>query len=101
MPQANFAYSSPANDAVGTPLALSIFADRLHLRGMMRDDAQAAGFRITEVSEVAGLLEGEAKALGDVVLLDCPTIDGATLAALSRLDLRAAHCGAQLIISTW
>lgn len=100
MPQANFAYATPANDAAGLPLALSIFADRPHMRGQMLDDAQAAGFRIAEASEVASLLDGEARALGDVVLLDCPEVDGATLAALSRLDMRVARCQAQLVVST-
>ena len=89
-----------ANDPAGLPLALSIFADRAHLRGQLRDDAEAAGFRINRLDEVAGLLEGEAQPLGDVVLLDCPVIDGTSLAALARLDLRAAHCGAQLVVST-
>lgn len=100
MPQANFAYSSAANDAAGLPVALSIFADRACLRDQIRDDAVAAGFRITEASDMASLLEGEARPLGDVVLLDCPAISGAGLAALARLDLRAAHSGAQLIVST-
>lgn len=100
MSQANFAYSSAANDAAGLPVALSIFADRTHLRDQMRDDALAAGFRIAEASGVASLLEGEARPLGEVVLLDCPVISGAGLAALSRLDLRAANSGAQLIVST-
>ena len=74
MPQANFAYSAPvrdiAKDVGGLPVALSIFADRVHLRDQMRDDAEAAGFRIAEAAGVAGLLEGEARPLGDVVLLD-------------------------------
>lgn len=104
MPQANFAYSPPANgaanDAAGLPLALSVFADRPHIRDQMRDDAAAAGFRIAEVSEVASLLEGDARPLGEVVLLDCPVITGAGLAALTRLDLRAANSGAQMIVST-
>lgn len=105
MPQTNFAYSSPANDAArdpaGLPIALSIFADRAHVRDQMRDDAQIAGFRITEASEVTSLLDGDdARPLGEVVLLDCPVIDGAGLAALARLDLRAAHAGAHLIVST-
>jgi hypothetical protein len=104
MPQANFAYTKPANDAVsspsGLPLALSIYADRAHLRGMIRDDAEAAGFRIAEHAEVSALLEGEARPLGDVVVLDCHEVGGTEMAALSRLDLRAAHCGAQLIVST-
>ncbi len=100
MPQANFAYTAPANDAAGLPLALSIFADRAHVREQLREDAEAAGFRIAETGEVAGLLEGEARPLGEVVLLDCPAIGGAELAALARLDLRAANCGAHLVVST-
>jgi hypothetical protein len=100
MPQANFTYPDPANDAVGLPLTLSIFADRAHLRATLRDDAEAAGFRVAEVSGIAGLLEGEARALGEVVLFDCPEVDGTVLAALSRLDMRVARCGAQLIVST-
>ncbi|MCE2843541.1 MAG: winged helix DNA-binding protein [Novosphingobium sp.] len=100
MPQANFAYSSPANDAAGLPLALSIFADRGHVRDLLREDAEAAGFRIAEAGDVAALLEGDARPLGEEVLLDCPAVDGAGLAALARLDLRAANCGAHLIVST-
>lgn len=107
MPQATFAYSCPGTDvtanigAIGElPVALSIFADRAHLRAQMRDDAEAAGFRIAETAGVAGLLEGEARPLGEVVLLDCPVIGGAALAALVRLDERAAHAGAQLVVST-
>jgi hypothetical protein len=100
MPQANFAYSTPANDAAGLPVALSIFADRADLRDQLREDAEAAGFRVAEAAGIAALLDGEALALGAVVLLDCPTIDPAGLAALARLDLRAAHSGAQLIVST-
>ena len=105
MPQANFAYNLPANDPAGVPLALSIFADRGHLREQLREDADAAGFRIAEVAEVAALLAGsddgaEARPLGEVVLLDCPVVDGARLAALARLDLRAANSGAHLVVST-
>ena len=104
MPQANFAYSAPvrdiAKDVGGLPVALSIFADRVHLRDQMRDDAEAAGFRIAEAAGVAGLLEGEARPLGEVVLLDCPLIGGAALAALVRLDERVANAGAHLVVST-
>ncbi|MCK9541909.1 MAG: winged helix DNA-binding protein [Novosphingobium sp.] len=100
MPQANFAYASPANDAAGMPLSLSIFADRDHVRAMMRDDAEAAGFRVADTGGIAVLLEGEARALGEVVLVDCPVADGAMLAALARLDLRASTCGAHLVVST-
>ena len=98
--QVNFAYATPANDAAGLPLALSVYADRQHLRGTIRDDAEAAGFRIAEQADISALLECEARPLGEVVVLDCPQVGAAELAALARLDMRAAHCGAHLIVST-
>jgi hypothetical protein len=97
---ANFAYDTPVNDAVGMPLSLSLYADRASVRDQIRDDAAAAGFRIAEVAGIEALIEGEARALGDVVVLDCPEVDGAALAALTRLDLRAAHAGISLVVST-
>lgn len=100
MAQADFVYSVPANDVASLPLTVSLYADRPHLRGEMRDDALAAGLRVGEAAALAELLEGEARPLGDVVLVDCPEAGGAVLAALSRLDLRAARCRAQLIVST-
>ncbi|NCU12190.1 MAG: winged helix DNA-binding protein [Sphingomonadaceae bacterium] len=81
-------------------LSLAVYADRPHLRTLMADDAVAAGFRIGRVAGIAALLEGDAQPLGEVVLVDCPQVDGAVLAALARLDLRAANCGAQLVVST-
>ncbi|MGE3692933.1 MAG: winged helix DNA-binding protein [Novosphingobium sp.] len=90
----------PANDAAGLPLALSLFADRAHLRATMCEDAEAAGFRIAQQGDIATWLERDARAIGEVVLIDCPEVGAAVLAALSRLDMRAAHCGAQLIVST-
>jgi DNA-binding transcriptional ArsR family regulator len=103
MTQADFAYE-PANDAArdgsGMPLALSIFADRAHLREDLREDAEAAGFRIALCDDLAALLDGEVQSLGEVVLVDCPQIGVAALAALSRLDIRAKRSGAQLVVST-
>jgi hypothetical protein len=99
MPQADFVYQ-PANDAAGLPLAVSIFADRVHVRDEIRDDVAAAGLAVRECASVATLLEGEPQALGEVVLLDCPEVTGVELAALSRLDVRVARSGAHLVIST-
>jgi hypothetical protein len=99
MPQADFAYA-PANHASGMSLAVSIFADRPLLRDELREDVVAAGLALRECGSVAALLEGEARPLGEVVLLDCPALDAAAMAALARLDMRAAHSGAQLVIST-
>jgi hypothetical protein len=100
MAQANFVYASHANDPAGLPLTVSVYADRAYLRETMRDDAAAAGLRIADVGDLALLLDSEARALGEVVLVDCPEVDGAGLAALARLDQRAAHAGAQLVVST-
>jgi hypothetical protein len=99
MPQADFAYA-PANDAGGLPLAVSIFADRAHVRDLIREDVAAAGLVLRECGEVAVLLEGDPRPLGEVVLLECPRVDAAMLAALARVDQRAARSGAQLVIST-
>lgn len=98
MAQSNFAYAA-ANDGV-MPLALSIFADRAHLRAELRDDAEAAGFHVAEAGAIDALLEGEVRPLGDVVVLDSPQARPEVLAALARLDMRAAHAGAQLVVST-
>ncbi|MCC6828428.1 MAG: winged helix DNA-binding protein [Novosphingobium sp.] len=102
MPQADFAYGAPADAIAGLPvaLALSVFADRAHVRAQMRDDATAAGFRVVEAAGLAGLLADDARPLGAVVLVDCPHVSGAELAALSRLDLRAAQARAHLVVST-
>ncbi|KHK92499.1 helix-turn-helix domain-containing protein [Novosphingobium malaysiense] len=101
--QPDFAYASatcgkPSEN--GPPIALSIFADRAHLRETLRDDAQAAGLVVSAAGALCDLLEGNARPLGDVVLIDCPLVDAEALAALARLDMRAARCGARLIVST-
>lgn len=82
-------------------LAVSIFADRSYLRAEMEEDAIAAGLRIAQTADLGNLLGTDAgPALGDLVLVDCPVIDGAELAALARLDLRAAKSGSHLVVST-
>jgi len=81
-------------------LGVSIFADRQYLRAELAEDAAAAGLRVTQSSDFAALIEADSRALGNVVLVDCPVIDGAELAALARLDMRAARIGAELVVST-
>jgi hypothetical protein len=100
MAQSNFAYLAASNDAAGLPLALSVFADRAHLRSQIVEDAELAGLRIAQTGDVAELLSCEARPLGDVVLVDCPGNDAAALAALARLDMRAAQAGAAMVVST-
>jgi hypothetical protein len=90
----------PSYRAGHLPLAVSVFADRPQLRGEMGDDAVAAGFRLTHGGALADLHGEEARPLGEVVLIDAPLVDGATLAALARVDIRVAHAGAQMVVST-
>lgn len=99
MAQADFAYQ-PAHDPAGLPLAVSVFADRDDVREEIREDVATAGLFLRECGSVAALLDGGPRVLGEIVLLDCPEVDSATLAALARLDMRVARTGAHLVIST-
>lgn len=98
MGQVDFAYDAVAD--AGIALSVSIFADRVDIRGQMRDDATAAGLVLRECGSLEALLGGTPRPLGEAVLLDCPAPEGAALAALSRIDERAARSGAQLVVST-
>ena len=99
MGQADFTYAMAA-DAAGLPLAVSIFADGEDVREMLREDVEAAGLRLRDSGTMDELLAGEARALADLILVDCPRPDVASMAALARLDSRVAHSGARLIVST-
>ena len=93
--------------AVDLRFSLSIFADRPGLRDELREDAMGFGYRVAVVGDLAALATlldgdpapGEAR-LSDVMLVDCPQLDGTAMAALARLDLRAARTGASLVVST-
>lgn len=98
--QADFRYDQPGRDGAGLAVCVSIFADRGHVRDTIREDALIAGLNVRESAGLARLLEGPARPLGDIVMIDCPQIDAAALAALSRLDMRAATCGAKMIVAT-
>lgn len=96
----DWAYGATADAPAGLPLALSIYADRSLVRSVLSEDAQAAGLRVGVAADLGALSDGDARPLGDVVLVDCPVVDAATLAALSRLDVRAKRSGTKLIVST-
>lgn len=98
--QPDFSYGAVQPFAGGQAIALSIYADRAHLRATLREDAQAAGLSVRTAAMLDDLLEGPARPLGDIVLVDCPQVDGQAMAALSRLDMRAARTEARLIVST-
>lgn len=92
-------YEGPS-DPAGLPMAVSLFADRPHVRAAMRDDAELAGFRIMQAEGLGLLEEGAARALGDIVAVDAPAADAPTLAMLERVSQRIARSGAKLIVST-
>ena len=96
---ADFHYDMP-QDSAGMPARVAVFADRASERAQIADDLVGAGFRALDGGAVSVLLDGPITLLGDVVMIDCPSVDGTTLAALARLDTRAARSGAQLIVST-
>ncbi|WP_237438173.1 winged helix DNA-binding protein [Alteraurantiacibacter buctensis] len=98
MGQAQFLYDTAPDAAFG--LAASIFADRDDVRIQMRDDAFDSGLVLRECASLHAVLADDPRPLGDVVLLDCPAPDGSGLAALARLDERAARSGAALVVST-
>lgn len=96
----DWTYGATQDSPAGLPLALSIYADRPLVRSVLAEDAQVAGLRISVAAELSALSLGDSRPLGDVVLVDCPIVDAATLAGLSRLDVRASRTGTRLIVST-
>lgn len=95
----DFAYGA-VEDASGMPARVAIFADRFSAREQIGSDLDGAGFRTVDGGEIANLLEGPIALPGDVVIVECPVVEGRTLAALARLDMRVAQAGAKLIVST-
>ncbi len=85
--QADFSYE-PVFDSAGFQLAITILADREPVRGQLREDAEAAGFRILECCSLDEFAFGATGALGDLVLVDCAEADAAAVALLSRLVMR-------------
>ncbi len=99
MVQASYAYSQAANDAE-VALSLAVFADRPRVLAQLREDAAVGGFHVISAQAIAVLVDQAVQPLAEVVLVDCPVADGLSLAALSRLDMRVAQSGAQLIVAT-
>ena len=98
MKQADFAYSTGRADALAC--VAGIYSARPATAATFRDDAAAAGYGVAEYDLLAEL-DGAAPALpGDVLLVDCPAQDGASLAALAQLDVRAAAARHPLIVTT-
>ena len=89
-----------ARDAAGLPARVAIFGDRAGVRDEIAGDLAGAGFRTLDGGGLAALMDGPVTLLGDVVMIDCPALDGAAMAGLARLDERAARSGARLVVAT-
>jgi hypothetical protein len=94
-----FSYDT-VTDASGLPARVAIYADRANMRAEIEEDLSGAGFRAVDAGSLSDLLDGPITLLGDVVMVDCPQVDPATLAAMVRLDMRIAQAGAHLIVTT-
>lgn len=92
--------AQPVYNAAGDQLSVTILADRPHVRAEMRDDAESAGFRIAHCCSLDEFAEADIASLGNLVLVDCAEANGAAVALLSRLDMRAGKAGAELVVST-
>ncbi|MDG5749909.1 MarR family transcriptional regulator [Qipengyuania sp. XHP0211] len=97
--QADFSYEPVCNSA-GCQIGVTVLADRAHIRGELRDDAEAAGFCVLHSMSLAEYANGAITALGDVLLVDCAEDTAEALALLSRLDMRAGKAGTQMVVST-
>lgn len=95
----DFAYDRP-DSTFDLSASVAIFGDSPGIRRELQDDLTGAGFRAICGGETASLLDGANVTSADVVMIDCPYLDGERLAALARLDMQVARSGARLIIST-
>lgn len=84
----------------GAWASVSIFAERPHVRAMMRDDAEALGFQVGQADTLTSLLAELGSRLGPIVLVDVPENEPAQLASLAELDMMVACQNGHLIVST-
>lgn len=95
----DFAYQAVGD--VQLALSVSILSDRPAVLAEWHEDCAGAGLYVLHAGRLAEFGDGGAvRPLGDVVLVDCPDARGGGLAALARIDMRAARAGAQLVVAT-
>jgi DNA-binding MarR family transcriptional regulator len=97
MSQAHFVHSEQESDHA---FAAGVYSPRAGTTGEMRDAAEAAGYLLIDYDLLAELDDSPPPLPADVILIDCPVREGATLAALAQLDMRAAREGTRLVVST-
>jgi FixJ family two-component response regulator len=87
-------------DADRASVPVSVLSDRARIRAGLVDQLLEAGLMIRQAEPLDRLLSEDAFVLGDIVVIDIPVPGAEFLAALARLDARAAHSGTQLVVST-
>ena len=95
-------YGSP-RDGAEMSVCAAVFADNALVRAEWCEDADMAGvavFRFGPLSPQDATDDDSPAPLGDLVLVDCPHDDAASLARLARLDERAARAGAGMVVAT-
>lgn len=79
--------------------SVSLFGGHFVLRELA-DRCRAGGFAVAGSRPLSALVDGTGGVLGDIVMVDCPEFGAAEMAALLRLDERAARAGARVIATT-
>lgn len=98
MDQADFAYGTVARDAIA--FAVGVYASRPSIAADLCDDVARAGYGSAPYDLLAELDDVPPPFPAEVLLVDCPVADGATIAALMRLDQRAEKQRVPVIVST-
>lgn len=99
MLQADFDYRQN-NDLGEATLSVSVYANRAHIREIMREDVESAGFFLCEAAGLDALFADPDRMLSDIILLDYPQCDAQGMAELSQFDMLAARKGTRIILST-
>lgn len=99
MNQADFAYG-PVGGADALACMAGVYSIRPAAAADLRADAEAAGYGVVPYDLLAELDEAPPAFPADLLVVDCPVQDGATLAALTCLDVRSADTATPLIVTT-
>ena len=101
MAQQAYAFADVPEAGAPDPLApaVSLFCDAAALP-ILDADVRGAGLAVRAVRLLSSLLDGAAGPLGEVVIADCRQLGAAELAAMVRLDERAARAGAEVLALT-
>jgi DNA-binding MarR family transcriptional regulator len=97
MSQANFAYSQAGSERAFTA---AVYSPRAATAALIHEAAEAAGYALVDYDLLSELDAVPPALPADVLLIDCPAQEGANLAALAQLDVRAAREGIRLVVST-